>query len=227
MLTEGPPMQPREPQWDKPALSGPAIFGCFLLVAVAAASGLGFWAVRSGQLRFDMLDRLTGTAPTPTPAVEVPATVDATRTIEAPTPAPDSSPLDADRLRKDIDAQFQQRVKEMETRLEKARQPEQEVLRTGGEVTVPLVVSRVQPTYTDEARRAGTQGVVIVEAVVDEHGDVSQVRVLKGLPDGLDTAAADAVKQWKFRPATLHGKPVAVYFTVTITFRVDSRPRPD
>jgi len=227
MLTEEPPMQPREPQWDRPALSGRAIGGCFLLVAVAAVSGVGFWAMRTGQLRFDLLERLTGTAPTPTPAVEVPTTVDATTAIEAPTPTPDPSPLDADRLQKDIDAQFAQRVKEMEARLGKARQPDHEVLRTGGEVTVPVAISRVQPTYTDEARHAGTQGVVIVEAVIDEHGDVSQVRVLKGLPNGLDTAAADAVKQWKFAPAKLHGKPVAAYFTVTINFMVDSRPRPD
>ena len=227
MLTEGPPMQPREPQWDKPALSGRAIGGCFLLVAVAAVSGLGFWAMRSGQLRFDMLDRLTGTAPTPTPAVEVPTTVDPTTTIEAPTPTPDPSPLDAEHLQKDIEAQYRRRVREMEARLKKARPPGHEVLRTGGEVTVPAVITRVQPAYTDEARDAGTQGVVIVEAVIDEHGDVSDVRVLKGLPNGLDTATADAVKQWKFAPATLHGRPVAVYFTVTVTFRVDSRPRSD
>ena len=134
---------------------------------------------------------------------------------------------DAGLLQKDIEAQYRRRVREMEARLKKARQPEDKVFRTGGEVTVPAVITRVQPAYTDEARDAGTQGVVIVEAVIDEHGDVSQVRVLKGLPNGLDTAAADAVKQWKFTPATLHGKPVAVYFTVTVTFRVDSRPRPD
>jgi len=220
MLTEGPPTQPREPQWDKPAVSGRAIWGCFLVVAVAVASGLGFWAMRSGQLRFDMLDRLTGTAPTPTSPVEVPATVDATTTIEAPTPTPESSPIDADRLQKDIEAQFQQKVREMDARLEKARHLDHEVFRAGGEVTAPVVVSRVEPKYTETARRARIQGVVVVEAVVDWEGYVREVRVLKGLPMGLDAAAKFAVMQWKFRPATRRGEPVDAYLTITVQFRL-------
>ena len=234
MLTEGPPTQPREPQWDKPALSGRAIGGCLLLVAVVVASGLGFWAMRSGQLRFDVLDRLTGTAPTPTPAVEVPTTVDATTAIEAPTPTPESSPIDADHLQKDIEAQYQQKVREMAARLEQSRAEFSsgtveplDIHRVGGEVEPPRVVRRVQPKYTEEARQERLQGVTILEAVIDEHGEVAEIRVLKGLGSGLDTAAVDAVKQWKFVPAMLHGKPVAVYFTLTVSFKLDSRSAAD
>jgi protein TonB len=87
-------------------------------------------------------------------------------------------------------------------------------------VTPPVVVSRVQPEYPEEARRARVQGTVIVEAIVDPRGDVTRVRVLKGLPMGLDRAAAKAIEGWKFRPATLHGEPVAVYFVLTVNFRV-------
>ena len=221
METEGPPTQPKEPQWDKPAVSGRAVGGCLLVVAVAVVSGLGFWAMRSGQLRFDMLERLTGTAPTPTPAVEVPTTVDATTTIEAPTPTPESSSVTADELAKSIDAQMQRQIREMDARLEKARHGGREVFRVGGEVTAPVVVSRVEPKYTETARRARIQGVVIVEAVVDWEGYVSEVRVLKGLPMGLDAAAKFAVLQWRFEPATRRGKPVDAYQTIPVQFRLE------
>lgn len=93
-------------------------------------------------------------------------------------------------------------------------------LRVGGDVTAPLVLTRIQPVYPEEARRARLSGIVIVEAIVDRHGNVGHVRVLKGLPMGLDRAAAEAIEQWKFQPATLHGEPVDVYFILTVNFQV-------
>jgi len=99
--------------------------------------------------------------------------------------------------------------------------------RIGGAVHPPLAIARVQPVYPPAARLARTQGIVILEAVIDEQGRVSHARVLKGLPNGLDIAAVDAVKQWRFAPATLYGKPVAVYFTLTVSFKLDSRSPTD
>jgi protein TonB len=64
------------------------------------------------------------------------------------------------------------------------------------------------------------QGAVILEAVIDERGNVTSVRVVKGLPMGLDKSAIDAVSRWKFQPATLDGRPVAVYFNLTVNFQV-------
>jgi protein TonB len=61
---------------------------------------------------------------------------------------------------------------------------------------------------------------VILEVVIDERGNVIGSRVMKGLPMGLDLAAEEAVRQWRFKPATQYGKPVKVYYTVT----VDCRP---
>jgi periplasmic protein TonB len=61
---------------------------------------------------------------------------------------------------------------------------------------------------------------VIVEAIIDKDGKVTNVRVLKGLPMGLDQAAVDAVKNWRFRPATLNGRPVSVYYSLTVNFRL-------
>jgi protein TonB len=88
----------------------------------------------------------------------------------------------------------------------------------GGAVTRPEKVAGSPPVYTELARKARVTGVVIVEAIIDERGNVVNARVLKGLPMGLDKAALDAVERWKFRPATLQGKPVKVYYTLTVNF---------
>jgi protein TonB len=61
---------------------------------------------------------------------------------------------------------------------------------------------------------------VIVETIIDGNGNVTDVRVLKGLPMGLDASAIDAVKKWKFKPGTLNGQPVPVIFTLTVNFTV-------
>ena len=87
-----------------------------------------------------------------------------------------------------------------------------------GNIDPPLKIFSPQPLYTEEARRAGIQGVVILEAVVDADGTVRNVKVLKGLPMGLDRSAVDAVMTWRYQPATMQGRPVPVYFTFTISF---------
>jgi periplasmic protein TonB len=96
--------------------------------------------------------------------------------------------------------------------------PKEEILRVGGDITRPEAITKVNPVYPEAARRARIQGVVIVEAVIDTNGNVNNVKVLKGLPLGLDNAAAEAVKKWKFKPAMLNGRPVKVYFTLTVNF---------
>jgi protein TonB len=70
------------------------------------------------------------------------------------------------------------------------------------------------------ARRARVTGKVILQAVINERGDVVDVKVLKSHPL-LDDSAISAVKRWKYKPATLEGKPVAVYFTVVVNFTLD------
>lgn len=88
------------------------------------------------------------------------------------------------------------------------------------EMTRPVLIHQVQPRYTEAARRAGVQGMVILEAIIDERGYVSNVRVLRSLPMGLDREAMEAVKQWRYRPAMLNGRPVKVYFTLTVNFTI-------
>jgi protein TonB len=92
------------------------------------------------------------------------------------------------------------------------------VFRVG--MTRPEIVHRVEPRYTEAARKIGLQGVVIVQAVIDEQGRVADVQVLRGLRMGLDEAAVAAIQQWRFTPALLAGKPVKVYYNLTINFQV-------
>lgn len=93
-------------------------------------------------------------------------------------------------------------------------------IHVGGDVTKPEKITAPQPQYTEIARKARVQGVVIVQAIIDKGGNVTNVKVLKGLPMGLSEQAVDAIKKWKFEPATLNGKPVDVYYNLTVNFRL-------
>jgi TonB family protein len=94
------------------------------------------------------------------------------------------------------------------------------VYQVSGNVKAPEKIHAPEPIYPEEARLAHIQGVVILQTIIDAKGDVTDIRVLKGLPSGLTEAAVAAVSQWRFRPATLEGVPVAVHYLVTISFSV-------
>ena len=74
--------------------------------------------------------------------------------------------------------------------------------------------------YPEIAKRAGVEGKVYVLAFVDEKGDVTNVKIIKGLGAGLDEAALNAVKQTKFKPGKQRGKPVKVQVSIPIVFRL-------
>lgn len=93
-------------------------------------------------------------------------------------------------------------------------------IQVGGAVKRPEPLYQPQPRYTEVARRANVQGVVVLQAIIDERGNVTDVKVLRGLPMGLDQAALDAVRTWRYKPATLHGQPVKVYFNLTVNFQL-------
>ena len=73
----------------------------------------------------------------------------------------------------------------------------------------------------EEARKAKICGVVLLETIIDEKGNITDVYILKGLPMGLADAAVTAVKQWRFEQATLNGKPVAVPFNLSVNFQLE------
>lgn len=90
-------------------------------------------------------------------------------------------------------------------------------LRVGGNIKVPTKIKDVRPVFPEEAKAAGIQGVVIIEAVIDPSGKVATAKVLRSVPP-LDQAAIDAVLQWEFTPTLLNGAAVPVIMTVTVNF---------
>ncbi len=90
----------------------------------------------------------------------------------------------------------------------------------GGGVGAPQLIYSVDPEFSDEARRAKYQGVCLVQIVVDAQGNVQRAKVLRALGMGLDEKAIEAVKQYRFKPAMLQGKPVPVEVNVEVNFRI-------
>jgi TonB family protein len=78
----------------------------------------------------------------------------------------------------------------------------------------------VKPVYTEDGRRRGVEGDVVMEVVVRADGTIGNVRVLQGLGSGLDQRAIDAVRQWRFNPARRHGTPVDVMVEIAVEFRL-------
>jgi TonB family protein len=89
----------------------------------------------------------------------------------------------------------------------------------GGSVTAPVVTYSVDPEYTEEARQARVSGTVLVRLWVDVQGNPTHVRVIRGIGQGLDEKAVEAVKQYRFKPAMEDGKPVLVELNIEVSFK--------
>jgi TonB family protein len=94
-------------------------------------------------------------------------------------------------------------------------------VRVGGAIRGPRKIRHVNPVYPDIARQARVQGVVILEATISPAGEVTAVRVLRGIPL-LDESALEAVRGWVYEPTLLNGVPVPVIMTITVNFRLSS-----
>ena len=92
--------------------------------------------------------------------------------------------------------------------------------RIGGGVSTPVVIYQVEPEFSEEARKAKFMGVVLVNLIVDAHGNPQNVHTLRGVGMGLDEKAVEAVKQYRFKPAMEGGKPVAVELNVEVNFQI-------
>jgi len=90
--------------------------------------------------------------------------------------------------------------------------------RPGSGVSPPALLEEVRPDYSDQARRSGVAGDVLMEIVVLGDGTVGEVRLLRGLGFGLDERAVAAVRQWRFSPARRAGVPVDVVVEVAMEF---------
>lgn len=92
--------------------------------------------------------------------------------------------------------------------------------RVGGGVSQPAVISKVDPEYSEEARKAKYSGTVLLQLIVDVDGRAKAIKVVKGVGLGLDEKAIEAVQKWKFLPGRKNGTPVPVYATVEVNFRL-------
>jgi len=88
-----------------------------------------------------------------------------------------------------------------------------------GSKSNPVLVYDVKAVYPPEARAQKLEGVVEVEVIIDRDGQVAQARIT-GPVEGLNEAALDAVRQWRFQPALMNGEPTAVVCSVEISFRL-------
>ena len=95
-----------------------------------------------------------------------------------------------------------------------------EVFSSGANVTRPVVLIRVDPEYSEEARKAKYSGTVELAVIVDREGRARDIRVVKSLGLGLDEKAVEAVAKWKFRPGMRNGLPVNVRARIEVNFRL-------
>jgi len=186
-------------------MSGSNVGGRGILMIVMAALLLGAvgWGVDV------VVRKVKDQLPPPAPA-----------SAPAPAPPPPQQPAPVTQPENDafqrMHQEFERQMADVEKKLAEA-----EAERVGGDVKPPVALQSPAPEYTETARRARLQGVVILEATVSREGKVVSTRVLKGLPLGLDEAAREAVAQWRFTPATRNGEPVAVILTLTINFKLE------
>lgn len=89
-----------------------------------------------------------------------------------------------------------------------------------GGVTVPQVIFNPEPSFSDEARKSKSQGIVLLLVVVGKDGHPYDIRVGQSLGMGLDEKAIEAVNRWRFRPGTLNGQPVATQIAVEVDFHL-------
>jgi protein TonB len=90
--------------------------------------------------------------------------------------------------------------------------------RPGSGIEPPRLVREVKAQYTEDARRKGVTGNVVLEIVIKSDGSVGDVKVLRGLGYGLEDRAIAAVRTWKFSPARRLGMPVDVIVEVEVEF---------
>ena len=92
--------------------------------------------------------------------------------------------------------------------------------RVGGGVSAPILIHKIDPEYSEEARAAKYQGTVVLYVEIDPNGTPTNIKVARGLGLGLDQKAVESVTQWKFRPGQKDGRPVTVAATIEVNFRL-------
>ena len=101
----------------------------------------------------------------------------------------------------------------------------EKVYRLGAGITSPKPTKRVDPEFSEEARRDKVQGIVILSLVVGVDGIPRDITVKRSLGHGLDEKAMEAVKQWIFEPGRKDGQPVPVRVMMEVSFKLYSNQK--
>jgi TonB family protein len=98
---------------------------------------------------------------------------------------------------------------------------EKDVFRVDGkEVRAPRARYTPEPSFSEAAKKAGLQGSVLLDSVIDQNGRVARSNIVRPLGLGLDEQAIATVKTWRFKPATKDGHPVAVEINIEVQFNL-------
>jgi TonB family protein len=89
-----------------------------------------------------------------------------------------------------------------------------------GKVKAPKATYTPEPGYSDAARQARYQGTMILDIIIDESGNIAQVRVVRALGMGLDENAMEMIRTWRFDPATRNGEPIPVEMQIEVSFNL-------
>jgi protein TonB len=85
----------------------------------------------------------------------------------------------------------------------------------------PVAMTPIRPVYPEIAQEAGIEGVIVVQAFIDDKGRVKETQILKGVPNtGLDEAAMDAIRKTRFKPAKQRERAVGVWISIPVNFRL-------
>ena len=85
----------------------------------------------------------------------------------------------------------------------------------------PVAMTPIRPVYPEIAQEAGIEGVIVVQAFIDEKGRVKETQILKGVPNtGLDEAAMNAIRKTRFKPAKQRERSVGVWISIPVNFRL-------
>jgi protein TonB len=90
----------------------------------------------------------------------------------------------------------------------------------GGGVSAPATIFKIDPEYSEEARRAKYSGSVLLSVIVDSEGMARDIHIVKSLGMGLDQKAMEAVQKWRFKPGKKDGRPVNVRVQIEVNFRL-------
>jgi TonB family protein len=93
-------------------------------------------------------------------------------------------------------------------------------IRVGGDVQAAKCISAPKPEYPPDLEEKGIEGTVLLDAVIGMDGTVLDIRVINAPNPGLEKAALNAVKQWRYTPTLLNGEPVEVVTTIDVNFRL-------